>query len=184
MEVMETGGEGGTWRLLPRGTTNSPNGVHCYLVQRPILVTPGLFLLCSLFWDWAPPWILAHPTPSIPNPRGFLGNHFPKVSVSKCWLVHLASSRVAWPVGVVGGWQIPVAGLLEDWEGHRFLPSPLPPATTGCRLWLPSSPMGGCNRGVTSGQRESTCHTTFQDQPEVSFPWTSECRQWFGLQMK
>lgn len=84
---------------------------------------------------------------------GLLVIHFPKVSVSVCWLVHLASSRVAWPVGVVGGWLIPVAGLLEDWEGHRFLPSPLPPATTGCRLWLPSSPMGGCNRGVKSGQR-------------------------------
>lgn len=118
------------------------------------------------------PQILTHPTPSITNPRGLQAIHFRKVSVSECWLVHLASSRVAWPVGVVGGWLIPVAGLLEDWEGHRFLPSPLPPATTGCRLWLPSSPMGGCNRGVTSGQR--TLATPLSRTNQVSVPSPNE----------
>lgn len=92
----------------------------------------------------------SYPTPHPPlqNPRAKGLFHFPKVCVSECWLVHLASSRTGWPVGGVGGWLIMVEGLLEDWEGHRFLPSPPPPpAATGCRLWLPSSPMGGCNRG-------------------------------------
>lgn len=76
------------------------------------------------------------PIPSPPqNPRAKGAFHFPKVCASECWLVHLASSRRCWPVGGVGGWPIMVAGLLEDWEGHRFLPSLLPPpAATGCRL--------------------------------------------------
>lgn len=145
---MERGGEGDACRLLSRGTSNSPNGVHtANLARRPVLLTPGLSLLCPLSWDWAPPWTLTHPTPS-PKPQGLRAFHFPKVCVSMCWLVHLASSWMGWPVGGVGGWLIVAAGLLEDWEGHRFLPSPLPPpATTGCRLWLPSSPMGGYKRG-------------------------------------
>ena len=104
------------------------------------------------------------PLPSLlpTKPQGWRVFHFPKVCVSECWLVHLASSRMGWPVAGVGGWLTTAEGLPEDWEGHRLLPSPLPPpAATGCRLWLPSSPMGGCNRGGSQRWWGSTIHTPF-----------------------
>lgn len=119
----------------------------------------GLSLLCPLSWDWVDscPWTLAHPpSPKAPRAKGF---SLSQSQCAECWVVHLASSRVGGPAGGVGDWLITVVGLLEDWEGHRFLPSPPPPpAATECRLWLPSSPMGGCNRGGNHRWLGGTIH--------------------------
>lgn len=69
------------WRLLPRGTSDSPNGnTHCYSARRPILMTTGLSLLCPLSWDWAPPQTLTYPlhpfSPQNPRAKGLFT--FPK----------------------------------------------------------------------------------------------------------
>ena len=113
-------------------------------------MTTGLSLLCPLSWDWAPQQTLTYPlhpfSPQNPRAKGLFTSPksvHPSAGLSIWHLPGRAGQWVVW-----GGWLV---GLLEDWEGHRFLPSPLPPpAATGCRLWLPSSPMGGCNKvGVT-----------------------------------